>query len=237
MIPDTVTSLGRNAFSGCTGLETLVLGAGTESIPEGVFSGCTSLKTVTIPDTVYNIYDDAFKGCTSITDVYYLGSQEDWNNIYFGRENQSIRKAKIHYNVQDVTAPVIDSDKAKEQGGNVYTAPEMKASELLKLAGDGAKLTKADGTALKADDLVGTGMVLTKADGTKETVVVKGDYNGDGLITTADARMALRTAIGLETPNTAQKKACLVAGGEEIGTGDARMILRAAIGLDTLALV
>ena len=133
--------------------------------------------------------------------------------------------------------PVIDSAKAKEQDGSVFTVPEMKADELLGFAGDGAKLTKPDDSEVKADDLVGTGMVLTKADGTKETVVVKGDYNGDGLITTADARMALRTAIGLETPNDAQKKACLVTGGEEIGTGDARMILRAAIGLDTLALV
>ena len=133
--------------------------------------------------------------------------------------------------------PVINGEKAKEQGGSVFAAEGLAAGEFLTLAGEGASLTKADGTAVKPDEAVGSGMVLTKADGTKETVIVKGDNDGDGKVTTNDARNALRAAVGLDHPNAWQTAASLVVSDTAIQTADARGILRAAIGLDTLALV
>ncbi len=61
-----------------------------------------------------------------------------------------------------------------------------------------------------------------------------GDVDGDGKIGTADARMALRIAIGLEptlTPDTAAYMAADIDLDGNVGTGDARLILRRAIGI------
>ncbi len=132
--------------------------------------------------------------------------------------------------------PVVDTDTAKEAKGKVYSAPNQTSSGLLKAAGDGAKLLKADGTEAKKDDALGSGMVLVKPDGTKETIIVKGDNDGDGKVTAADARYALRSAVELETPNAWKKDASLVEGGEKITASDARLILRAAVGLEKLKL-
>ena len=124
----------------------------------------------------------------------------------------------------------------KELDGSVYTLPEQQAEALLALIGEGASLLNADGSAAAADSKVGSGMVLVKADGTEETVIVKGDNDGDGKITAADARNALRAAVGLDSPNEWQTNASLVGENDKITAAEARLILRAAVGLETLKL-
>lgn len=64
-----------------------------------------------------------------------------------------------------------------------------------------------------------------------------GDVNGKDGVNTADARLALRIAIGLDKPaktSAEYKAADVVEPFGEVNTSDARMILRAAIGLETL---
>lgn len=58
-----------------------------------------------------------------------------------------------------------------------------------------------------------------------------GDVDGDKTVTTKDARLALRAAIGLDTPSAEAKAAADVTGDLKVQTDDARIILRAAIGL------
>ena len=65
-----------------------------------------------------------------------------------------------------------------------------------------------------------------------------GDWNRDGFVTSADARMALRTAVGLETfaPDSETFLALDVNSDGDITSADARMILRVAVGLDQFAI-
>lgn len=65
---------------------------------------------------------------------------------------------------------------------------------------------------------------------------VPGDVDGDGKITSADARLALRRAVGLEEyPETgAQYYACDVDSDRKVTAADARLILRASVGLEIL---
>ncbi|MBR6779723.1 MAG: dockerin type I repeat-containing protein, partial [Clostridia bacterium] len=62
-----------------------------------------------------------------------------------------------------------------------------------------------------------------------------GDINEDSNVTTADARLALRNAVGLEKLSDIQLLAADINKNGEIETSDARMILRAAVGLEKLS--
>ena len=63
-IPDCVTSIGSEAFRGCIGLTSVTIGNGMTSIEKYAFSGCLGLTSVTIPDSVTSIGYDAFADCS-----------------------------------------------------------------------------------------------------------------------------------------------------------------------------
>ncbi len=85
-IPDSVTTIGTSAFSGCTNiktatipalaisyipkdsLQTVVITSG-DSIGGSAFKNCTSLENITIPDSITSIGSSAFEGCTSLESI------------------------------------------------------------------------------------------------------------------------------------------------------------------------
>jgi hypothetical protein len=77
-IPDGVDCIGAEAF-----YATYNLG--------------TKLTSVYIPSSVKSIERGAFMYC-SLSDVYYEGTEEDWNNISIYAANDALTDAKIHFN-------------------------------------------------------------------------------------------------------------------------------------------
>ena len=69
VIPEGTTSIGHNAFSGCTSLTSVTIPNSVTSIDYCAFSSCTSLTSVTIPDSVTSIGDSVFIRCSSLTSV------------------------------------------------------------------------------------------------------------------------------------------------------------------------
>ena len=69
LIPNSVTSIGSSAFSGCSGLTSIEIPNSVTSIGEGAFSGCSGLTSVEIPNSVTSIGNYAFSGCTGLTSV------------------------------------------------------------------------------------------------------------------------------------------------------------------------
>jgi len=68
-IPGSVTSFGNWAFFDCSGLANVTISNGVTSIGDHAFYYCTSLTNVTIPNSVTNIGDAAFSGSTNLTAI------------------------------------------------------------------------------------------------------------------------------------------------------------------------
>ncbi len=73
-IPDSVTTLEDQAFSGCHSLKTAHLGNSVQSIGFFVFMGCINMESVNIPASVTTIDDDAFSNCLHLQRVDWYAS-------------------------------------------------------------------------------------------------------------------------------------------------------------------
>ena len=67
-IPNTVTDIGRSAFSGCD-LEKVDMPNSVAHIRDGAFAYCSKLKTINIPASVTQLASKVFYGCDSLIDI------------------------------------------------------------------------------------------------------------------------------------------------------------------------
>lgn len=81
-----VTSIGSDAFCGCTSLTSVTIPDSVTSIGVEAFSVCALLKSITIGNSVTNIGEYAFEDCSLLKDIYYNGDEESWNKISFENE-------------------------------------------------------------------------------------------------------------------------------------------------------
>ncbi|MBQ7988949.1 MAG: leucine-rich repeat domain-containing protein, partial [Bacteroidaceae bacterium] len=68
-----VTSIGRSAFYGCSGLTSITIPESVNSIEYYAFYNCSGLKSITISEGVTIIGSYAFKGCTGLTSITIRG--------------------------------------------------------------------------------------------------------------------------------------------------------------------
>ena len=134
-VPDSVISIELFAFDGCSKLKyneydnALYLGnknnsyvflmkaknvditscsinVKTKVICPSAFSGCSRLTSVTIPDNVTSIGNQAFSNCSGLASVNYLGTVDQWAEIYFDNytANPLLYAKKLYINNDLVTA-------------------------------------------------------------------------------------------------------------------------------------
>ena len=79
----SVTSIGGEAFRGCSGLTSIEIPSSVTSIGSYAFSGCSGLTSITIPNSVTSIGDYAFKGCTGLTNITIPNSVKSIGDVAF----------------------------------------------------------------------------------------------------------------------------------------------------------
>lgn len=120
-IPNSVSSLGDDAFAACRQLKTVTFEAGIAlaSIPKRCFNYCDSLSTIAIPSGVTSLFLAAFENsgvtsivlpaslvlvdnssfsyCGSLTTVFYEGTATQWNSITIESYNNNLTSTTRYY--------------------------------------------------------------------------------------------------------------------------------------------
>ncbi|MCC8090027.1 MAG: leucine-rich repeat protein [Oscillospiraceae bacterium] len=156
VIPSKVRDLADYLFDGCSNLTDVTLSDNLSGLGEGVFYNCSSLKSIALPDSISYISESAFYGCNSLTDVYYGGSEAEWNEIEIGNNNVYLISATIHYN----STSADDEPASPTTPGDLNGDGEVNASDLTILARHVGKVeTIEDETCLANADVTGDGDV------------------------------------------------------------------------------
>ena len=69
IIPNSVTKIGTYAFSSCSNLISVILPNNLTLIEEGTFSGCRALASIIIPNSVTSIGKEAFINCSALASL------------------------------------------------------------------------------------------------------------------------------------------------------------------------
>ncbi|MCR5250208.1 MAG: leucine-rich repeat protein [Lachnospiraceae bacterium] len=91
------SSVGEDAFYGCTGITKVTILAGLTSLKKELFCGCTALESIVLPYSIKTIEDYAFDQCNALRHVYYDYRESSWNEISIGVYNSAIKEAEKHF--------------------------------------------------------------------------------------------------------------------------------------------
>lgn len=102
IIPNSVTTIGDNAFKGCNSLANVTFNENSNvtSIGNSAFRDCTNLASISIPNSVTTIGEYAFNGCTSITSIIIPNGITAIENGVFG--NTGLTSITIHSNITSI---------------------------------------------------------------------------------------------------------------------------------------
>ena len=96
-----LVSIGEFAFEDCYKLSSLTIPYGVVSIERSAFQSCNNLTSVDLPISLTNIASGAFNECASLTNVYYSGTESDWNAVEIGAYNENLTSATFHFGKQE----------------------------------------------------------------------------------------------------------------------------------------
>ena len=101
----TVTSIGDLAFANRVWLSSISIPDSVISIGDMAFYNCKDLMTVIMSDSVTNIGKDSFSECFRMEDVYFYGTESEWNALDIASGNDLLLNSEIHYIVKHTHSP------------------------------------------------------------------------------------------------------------------------------------
>ena len=79
-------------------VETLEIPEGVTVIQPNVFRGATCIQRVALPKGLKGVAANAFYGCRKIQEVFYAGSEAEWNALPIATGNDPLKNATIYFN-------------------------------------------------------------------------------------------------------------------------------------------
>ncbi len=126
-----ITRIGESAFAYARESRSAKIADSVTEISSWAFLQNESMVSVSIPSSVKRIKSMAFYECNNLKDVYYAGTREQWKKISIASNNDALRKANIHYNVEGIDTPVVKKDQ-KITGTGSYSKTVGNAAFSLK---------------------------------------------------------------------------------------------------------
>lgn len=107
----------------------VIFGDNVETIPMYMFYSYyyrPKIISVTIGENVTSVGSNGFSSCSSLQDVYYNGTEEEWNDVKIGTYNDPLINATIHFNrIEKPSGYRINSVTVKDMSGNELSAIPM----------------------------------------------------------------------------------------------------------------
>lgn len=85
-LPDTITEIGEEAFANCPNLTEVTIPSGITELKKGTFGECQLLSSVTLDENLEKIGDNVFANCSQLTEITIPDSVYELNGSSFYRE-------------------------------------------------------------------------------------------------------------------------------------------------------
>lgn len=125
VIPSTLDTIGEKAFKS-SGITNIAIPNSVRSIGANAFRGCTSLVTISIGTGITSIGDEVFRGCTSMTSMYiYATEPPTLTNINAFSQNTTLIYVDSEYVDRYKTATTWSSNVIKNKIRSIPVIPEF----------------------------------------------------------------------------------------------------------------
>ena len=104
-------------------IKDMVISEAVQEIGKYAFIGQTDLVSVTLPAGLTAVGERAFEKCSSLTDVYFLGTEYQWQQVNIGIYNEWLEQATLHFTDGHVHSLVYYEGKdptCSQVGWNAY---------------------------------------------------------------------------------------------------------------------
>ncbi len=178
----SLKEIGTRAFWGLKKLESLKLSPVLETIGDYAFSSCELLPSLTFPDTLKSIGISAFSNCLALETITF-GTGELTIGAYAFENCTLLTEVTIPQNVVSI-------------GRNAFAFREPDSTQFTHTVKINCNLGSA-GVAYSIQNNAPVYIIELN-----KTIDSFGDIDGDGIVTTEDARKALKIASAIESANT-----------------------------------
>lgn len=101
-VPKTVEIIEQDAFSCNDYIKTIIFQNGVRKIYPYALSCCHNLETVYLPKTIELVSLKTFYWVGALRNVFFEGTQQEWDNIDIAFGNSELENADIHFNCHKI---------------------------------------------------------------------------------------------------------------------------------------
>ena len=219
-----------NCATGKSG--SIVIPYGVKKIEFGAFYNCDKITDIIILKGITDICDSAFTGCTKLGDVYYAGTEAEWDSIkIYDGCTEDFRYVTKHFNY-GISVGEGSSIKVNKESGFVSSIETGNTvSDISSQFNSSEQIVVSDsnGNVLANDSVIATGnKIQLVVDGVvveEMDAVVAGDTDGDGVATITDTQNAYSLLMGGEPVSGIYAEAAKATGGSSLSILDVMAIL------------